>query len=300
MHIHIAFGANLGDREENIHQAVQLMSQQVGPLVRCSSLIETAPVDMLSDNAFLNAVAIFDTKLSPGRILQIAKRIERQLGRERKSEGGEHFDRPIDIDLLQYGHHHIHNRDLELPHPRLAERDFVLRPLVEIDPDGEYAGEGGGTFRQLLDKLTPDYHLAFPVEPTLSDLDSINRLLPQLTPGRKLDWASLERIVHHPDVHLILVHANRSGEMLVVGMATLCMMYTPTGIKAYVEDVVVDELHRGKGLGRRLIRAAKDLAAEHRAITLHLTSRPERVAANALYVSEGFERRETNVYCIRL
>ena len=62
----------------------------------------------------------------------------------------------------------------------------------------------------------------------------------------------------------------------------------------------VDELHRGKGLGRRLIRAAKDLAAEHRAITLHLTSRPERVAANALYVSEGFERRETNVYCIRL
>ena len=53
MHIHIAFGANLGDREENIHQAVQLMSQQVGPLVRCSSLIETAPVDMLSDNAFL-------------------------------------------------------------------------------------------------------------------------------------------------------------------------------------------------------------------------------------------------------
>ena len=101
MHIHIAFGANLGDREENIHQAVQLMSQHVGPLVRCSSLIETAPVDMLSDNAFLNAVAIFDTKLSPGRILQIAKRIERQLGRERKSEGGEHFDRPIDIDLLQ-------------------------------------------------------------------------------------------------------------------------------------------------------------------------------------------------------
>ena len=299
MHIHIAFGANLGDREENIHQAVQLMSQQVGPLVRCSSLIETAPVDMLTDNAFLNAVAIFDTKLSPGRILQIAKRIERQLGRERKSEGGEHFDRPIDIDLLQYGDHHIHNRDLELPHPRLAERDFVLRPLVEIDPDGEYAG-AGGTFRQLLDKLTPDYHLAFPTEPSLSDLDSINHLLPQLTPGRKLDWASLERIVHHPDVHLILVHANRSGEMLVVGMATLCMMYTPTGTKAYVEDVVVDELHRGKGLGRRLIRAAKDLAAEHRAITLHLTSRPERVAANALYVSEGFERRETNVYCIRL
>ena len=85
MQIHIAFGANLGDREENIHQAVQLMSQQVGPLIRCSSLIETAPVDMLSDNAFLNAVAIFDTKLAPGRILQIAKRIERQLGRDTKA-----------------------------------------------------------------------------------------------------------------------------------------------------------------------------------------------------------------------
>jgi len=96
------------------------------------------------------------------------------------------------------------------------------------------------------------------------------------------------------------MRANRSGEMLVVGMATVCMMFAPSGTKAYVEDVVVDELHRGKGLGRRLIRAAKDLAAEQRAITLHLTSRPERVEANALYISEGFERRETNVYCIRL
>ena len=280
MQIHIAFGANLGDREENIHQAVQLMSQQVGPLIRCSSLIETAPVDMLSDNAFLNAVAIFDTKLAPGRILQIAKR--------------------IDIDLLQYGSHHIHNRDLTLPHPRLAERDFVLRPLVEIDPDGVYVGEGGGTFRQLLDKLTPDYHLSFLEEPTQADLEDINHLLPQLTPGRKLDWTSLERIVQQPNIHLILMRANRSGEMLVVGMATVCMMFAPSGTKAYVEDVVVDELHRGKGLGRRLIRAAKDLAAEQRAITLHLTSRPERVEANALYISEGFERRETNVYCIRL
>lgn len=300
MQIHIAFGANLGDREENIHQAVQLMSQQVGPLIRCSSLIETAPVDMLSDNAFLNAVAIFDTKLAPGRILQIAKRIERQLGREHKSDGGEHFDRPIDIDLLQYGSHHIHNRDLTLPHPRLAERDFVLRPLVGIDPDGVYVGEGGGTFRQLLDKLTPDYHLTFLEEPTQADLEGINHLLPQLTPGRKLDWTSLERIVQQPNIHLILMRANRSGEMLVVGMATVCMMFAPSGTKAYVEDVVVDELHRGKGLGRRLIRAAKDLAAEQRAITLHLTSRPERVEANALYISEGFERRETNVYCIRL
>lgn len=300
MHIYIAFGANLGDREGNIHQAVQLISQHVGALVRCSSLIETAPVDMLSDNPFLNAVAIFDTKLTPGRILQIAKRIERQLGRERKSEGGEHFDRPIDIDLLQYGDYHIHNRDLQLPHPRLAERDFVLRPLVEIDPEGEYVGAGGGTFRQLLEKLTPDYHLSLPQTPTFSDLDGINQLLPQLTLGRKLDWASLERIIHQQDTHLILVHANRAGQTFVVGMATMCMMFTPTGVKAYLEDVVVDKLHRGKGLGRRLIRAAKDLAAEQRAISLHLTSRSERVAANALYISEGFQRKETNVYVTRL
>lgn len=300
MHIHIAFGANLGDREQNIHQAVQLMAQHIGPLVRCSSLIETAPVDMLSDNAFLNAVAIFDTKLSPGRILQIAKRVERDLGRERKSDGDEHFDRPIDIDILQYGDHHIHNRDLQLPHPRLTERDFVLRPLVEIDPDGEYAGEGGGTFRQLLERLTPDYHVSFPQEPLLTDLEGINHLLPQLTPGRKLDWALFERIIRHPDMHLILVHANKSGEKVVVGMATVCMMFTPTGTKAYVEDVVVDSMHRNKGLGRRLIRTAKDFAAEQRALTLNFTSRPEREAANALYLSEGFERRDTNVYCIRL
>ena len=63
---------------------------------------------------------------------------------------------------------------------------------------GVYVGEGGGTFRQLLDKLTPDYHLSFLEEPTQADLEGINHLLPQLTPGRKLDWTSLERIVQQP------------------------------------------------------------------------------------------------------
>ena len=83
---------------------------------------------------------------------------------------------------------------------------------------------------------------------------------------------------------------------IVVGMLTIGLYYSPTGSKAWIEDVVVDNAYRGQGLGRMLVAEAIEQAREWGAQTLMLTSNPKRIAANALYRSLGFEPKETNVY----
>lgn len=82
----------------------------------------------------------------------------------------------------------------------------------------------------------------------------------------------------------------------IVGMLTLACFPTPTGVRAWIEDVVTDESARGRGVGSALVRAALARAHQHGARTVELTSRPDRVAANRLYARLGFERRESNVY----
>ena len=103
MDLYIGLGSNLGHREANIHRAINLLSSLIGPLVRASTLIETDPVDMDSDHKFLNAVAIFETRMHPTEIIRKTQMLEKSLGREVKSQNGVHFDRTIDIDILQYG-----------------------------------------------------------------------------------------------------------------------------------------------------------------------------------------------------
>ena len=90
------------------------------------------------------------------------------------------------------------------------------------------------------------------------------------------------------------------GEGGVVGMLTVGMYASPTGTKAWIEDVVVDESLRGSGLGRRLVEHAIDYCREEGIDTVYLTSNPKRVAANALYQSVGFVRKETNMYKMEL
>jgi ribosomal protein S18 acetylase RimI-like enzyme len=107
--------------------------------------------------------------------------------------------------------------------------------------------------------------------------------------------AELEEIVGSPASHL-LVARDESGA--IVGILTLALFRIPTGVRAWIEDVVVDENVRGGGVGESLTREALRLAAEAGARTVDLTSRPSREAANRLYERIGFERRETNVYRI--
>lgn len=129
--VYLGLGSNLGDRHTLLLKAIELLAQHVGRLVRCSSFIETEPWGFASEHRFLNAVALFRTTLTPHELLTATQDIERQLGRREKSNGTYH-DRPIDIDILLYGDAVIDEPDLKIPHPRMQERDFVMRPLREI------------------------------------------------------------------------------------------------------------------------------------------------------------------------
>lgn len=132
--LYLSLGSNLGDRHTLLLQAIEALVQRVGTLVRCSSFIETEPWGFESDHPFLNAVALFRTELSPREVLATTQAIERDLGRQHKSVNG-YADRTMDIDILLYGNEHIDEPDLKIPHPLMADRPFVMKPLGEIAHD---------------------------------------------------------------------------------------------------------------------------------------------------------------------
>ena len=132
MIVYLSLGTNLGDKRKNIAEAIKNIGELVGDVVRQSALYETEPWGFSSDNRFVNAAVCVDTQLSPRRLLEVTQRIEREMGRTLKSDGGEYHDRIIDIDILLYGNLHIDEPDLKIPHPLMHERDFVMTPLNEI------------------------------------------------------------------------------------------------------------------------------------------------------------------------
>ena len=128
---------------------------------------------------------------------------------------------------------------------------------------------------------------------SITALDAINGLLPQLSSSVfALEESDLRNIVDSESTKLFLA-IDEDG---VFGMLSLVLFRIPTGRKAWVEDVVVDENARGRGVGQLLTEHAIQVAREHGAHSVDLTSRPSREAANALYQRVGFEQRETNVY----
>lgn len=128
-------------------------------------------------------------------------------------------------------------------------------------------------------------------------IDGINNLLGQLTSSPKeMNEALLQAIVESDRIHLFLAYIGNQ----MVGMATLAAYVIPTGTKAWVEDVVVDNNFRGKHIGKKLVNHVVEYTKKYSPCSLMLTSRPMRVAANKLYQSVGFEKRETNVYKIQV
>jgi 2-amino-4-hydroxy-6-hydroxymethyldihydropteridine diphosphokinase len=128
----IGLGSNLGDREENVRAALERLSE-LGPL-RASTVRETDPVGLTEQPMFLNAVAEVRTDLPARKLLASLLAIERDLGRDRTVEQ-RWGPRTIDLDLLLYGGEVVDEPGLTVPHPRLAERLFVLEPLHELAPD---------------------------------------------------------------------------------------------------------------------------------------------------------------------
>ena len=100
--VYLGLGTNLGDKEQNLRDAVQKIEEQVGKIVSLSAFYVTAPWGFSSDNSFLNAAACVETKLSPLEVLQETQMIEKELGRTQKSVNRMYSDRLIDIDLLLY------------------------------------------------------------------------------------------------------------------------------------------------------------------------------------------------------
>ena len=136
MVIYLGIGTNLGNREENLRKAVELLHERVGECIACSSVYRSAPQGFVSENEFANIVAVCQTIHSPEEVLLITQQIEREMGRTEKSVNGVYHDRVIDIDLLQArGDEAIRRSDerLMLPHPRMQEREFVMIPLREVE-----------------------------------------------------------------------------------------------------------------------------------------------------------------------
>ena len=137
MLIYFGIGTNLGNREENLRTALQLLHERVGECLACSSIYRSAPQGFVSDNEFSNIVAVCETDYPPEEVLTITQQIERDMGRTEKSVNGIYHDRVIDIDLLKATHRSSiithHSSNLTLPHPRMLERDFVVIPLEEVE-----------------------------------------------------------------------------------------------------------------------------------------------------------------------
>lgn len=130
--------------------------------------------------------------------------------------------------------------------------------------------------------------------PTAELVDALARLIPQLSASAAPPTATtVAELVGSPATRLLLARDPAAG---IVGTLTLVLVRTPTGVRATIEDVVVDAAARGRGIGEALTRAAIRLAAEAGARSVDLTSRPEREAANRLYARIGFVRRDTNLY----
>jgi 2-amino-4-hydroxy-6-hydroxymethyldihydropteridine diphosphokinase len=139
---YVALGSNLGDREATIRAAVAELGSRVGvEVVAVSSLIDTEPVGFTDQPRFLNGVAAIDTDLPAADLLGLLLEVERQFGRVRDGVPAQ-GPRTLDLDLLLYGDGELDEPGLRVPHPRLHEREFVLGPLAELDPDIEVPGRG--------------------------------------------------------------------------------------------------------------------------------------------------------------
>lgn len=135
INVYLGLGSNMGDRAANLTKAIALINRNVGKIVKQSHVYETEPWGNPHQDMFLNQVLMLNTSLEPREMLDVLNKIERELGRERKEKWG---PRPIDIDILFYGKRLIRDKGLEIPHPELHKRSFVLVPLMEIAPELEH------------------------------------------------------------------------------------------------------------------------------------------------------------------
>jgi len=129
--VYLSLGSNLGDRTENLRLAIAALAQAGVHVTRESSIYETEPVDYLEQAWFLNCVVEAETQLDPFALLHALRAIEAQMGSKKEIPKG---PRLIDLDILLYGSETVATPELQIPHPRMHLRRFVLAPLAELAP----------------------------------------------------------------------------------------------------------------------------------------------------------------------
>lgn len=130
--VFIALGSNLGNREENINKAIEVINSTVGKVIKQAKNIETEPVDMSNSNLFINTCIEVQTSLNVEYLLEELKNIEINLGRPANSKG-KNESRTIDLDIIFYNQIVYYSENLTIPHPNYHKRDFVLVPMLELD-----------------------------------------------------------------------------------------------------------------------------------------------------------------------
>lgn len=136
--LYISLGTNLGERQVNLAKAAALLEADLGECLAASSVYETGSWGYAGAD-FLNMILAYEVDIEPAECLRIAMSVEEQMGRERKISAG-YADRLIDVDILLYGDMQVNAPGLEIPHPRIAERLFVLLPLAELDSEIQLPG----------------------------------------------------------------------------------------------------------------------------------------------------------------
>lgn len=162
--VYLGLGANLGDRERTLQQAISALEAPDLHIARVSPVYETAPVDVPGQPWFLNLVVEAQTSLFPLKLLARAMKVEHSLGRRRTVAKG---PRTIDIDILFYGNFVIDTPELVVPHPRLAARRFVLAPMADLAPDFRDPSSRR-TIRELLAAAPEDQVRRVAFQPTVS------------------------------------------------------------------------------------------------------------------------------------
>ncbi len=132
----LSIGANLGQREKNLQQAIDMIDSHIGSVNAVSSLYETEPWGFSADSWFLNIALSVDTFMQPFALLHVTQEIERRIGRTEKTVSGQGYQsRVIDIDIIFFDQLVITTAELSVPHPLMHKRNFVLQPVSDIAPN---------------------------------------------------------------------------------------------------------------------------------------------------------------------